>query len=146
MAGRTKTSRIKGFTLIELATVLGLMGLALSYSVVGYHHYKLQALTTEAVSNVHAIMVLEQGRPDGPVLCAASPAEVPQATAANWEPSDGFTELGFSPGPTTRFSYQVTVEGGVTIVTAHGDLDGDGNTSTFELRSDGELHVEAQTE
>jgi len=122
------------------------MGVAMSYTVVGYHHYRTQGLTTEAVSNVHAIMTLEQGRPDGPVPCAQSPAEVPKAEAADWVPSDGFTELGFSPGATTRFSYQVTVEEGVTIVTAHGDLDGDGDTSTFELRSDGELRVEAQTE
>ena len=136
-----------GFTLLEVATVLGLIGLLMSITVVAFQTYRKQARTSEAVANVYVIASLERGRPDGFVECEASPAEVPDAGEADWVPSAGFLELGFSPGPGTRFQYEVEVVEDVFVVRAHGDLDGDGETSLFELHSDDpDIHVERQVE
>jgi len=136
-----------GFTLLEVATVLGLLSLLMSITVVSFQTYRKQARTSEAVANVHAISSLERGRPDGFVACEASPAEVPPGSEADWEPSEGFRELGFNPGRSTRFQYEVTLEGGNFVVRARGDLDGDGETSLFELRSDDpDIRVERHVE
>lgn len=60
--------------------------------------------------------------------------------------SPGFDELGFFPCPFTRFQYEVVVpgpDGAAFVVLARGDLDGDGETSLYQLRSDSaEMSVE----
>lgn len=136
-----------GFTLLEVATVLGLLSLMMSITVVAFQTYRKQARTSEAVANVHVIASLERGRPDGFVACEASPAEVPGGREVDWEPSEGFREIGFNPGASTRFQYEVTIEGGTFVVRARGDLDDDGETSLFEVRSDDpDIRVERQVE
>lgn len=136
-----------GFTLLEVATVLGLIGLLMSITVVAFQTYRKQARTSEAVANVHVIASLEKGRPDGFLECQPSPAEVPKNREVDWVASEGFLEIGFSPGPSTRFQYEVEVDEDVFVVRAHGDLDGDGETSLFELHSDDpDIRVERQVE
>lgn len=150
MAGarRSRTAVCRsGFTLIEVATVLGLLGLMMSVTIVAFQTYRKQALTSEAVANVHVIGSLERGRVGGFVACDASPTEVPDGREVDWEPSEGFRELGFNPGVRTRFQYEVEVLGNRFVVRARGDLDADGEASLFELRSDQhDLRVERHVE
>lgn len=147
MEGTRRSTRQLGFTLLELATVLGILSVVGAISIGGFQSLRAQARTSEAVENVHAIASLERGRPDGFVACEPAPAEVPAGSADAWVPSAGFVELGFSPGGETRFQYEVELQGPAFVVRAHGDLDGDGETSLFELRStEGDVRVEAQVE
>ena len=130
---------------------MGLLGLLAGIGVTTYSTYKRQALTSEAVGNVHAIHSLQLGHPGGPVTCPASPTTVPRGQQAVWEQNEGFRQLGYSPGRLTRYQYEVLVEetDGSTrrVVRAAGDLDGDGNTSLFERSSSqAELHIEDGTE
>jgi len=120
-------------------TVVTILGILCAVTITWYGTYIKQARATEAVVNVHAILALQQGRSGGPVSCEASPPEVPRIRPAPWEPSEGFRELGFSPGTDTRFQYEVELldpDGTTFVVRARADQDGDGDASLFELRSD----------
>ena len=135
-----------GFTLVELATVIGVLGILSVVTITSYSAFRRQAWTSEAVANVYAISSLEKGRVGGPIVCPPFPTEVPSASTLLWHPSAGFDQLGFSPGTETRFQYEVHIEDpgdGRFLVRARGDLDGDGETSLFELWSD---EVDIRTE
>lgn len=146
----TTRTRAGGFTVLELMTVVTILGILCAVTIASHSSYIRQARTSEAVLNVHSIMSLELGRPGGPVPCEASPPEVPRSDPALWEPSAGFREIGFSPGMKTRFQYEVEVPGpagAALAVRARGDQDGDGEASLFELRADSpDLRVEGAVE
>lgn len=143
---RKERRRRTGFTLVELATVISVLGVVSTVTLTSYSGFRRQAWTSEAVANVYAIASLEKGRVGGPIVCPPFPAEVPSASTLLWQSSAGFDQLGFSPGTETRFQYEVLVGdpgSGRFLVRARGDLDGDGETSLFELWSD---QVEITTE
>ena len=143
----TTRRRRPGFTLIELAVVVGMLSILTGATVVAFSAYKRHAQLAEPIGNVHAIYSLQLAHPVGPIACAPSPSEVPRATTSSWESTGGFREIGFSPGELTRFQYEVVVDGDAFVVRARGDLDGDGVTSLIELRSDQpDLRVEGAVE
>ena len=132
-------ARPRAFTLLELAAVLAIIGLLVSVSVGTYDRHVRAARAQEAVFHLYALADRLAAQPGGPVACAASPPEVPRGGLGRWIPSAGFRALDWSPGPTTRYQYEVLVPGGegpAFIVRARGDLDGDGLTSVLDLRSD----------
>lgn len=127
--------RRPGFTLIELSVVIGMVSILSGAGYVAFSGYKKQARLAEPIANTHAIYALQLAHPAGPIPCEASPAEVPKRPV-DWVSVGGFRELGFSPGSFTRFQYEVVVdESSNFVVRARGDLDGDGDTSLFELSS-----------
>lgn len=131
----------RGFTLLELSLVVGLIALLSGLAVHGYGSFRRQALVNEAYGNVQAIYALQAGRPGGPVACAASPEAVPALSAVPWRASECFGALGFRVEGETRFQYEVVVDDTEPaserhfVVIARGDLDGDGETSEIRLSS-----------
>ena len=133
------SQRSHGFTLLELSTVLAIIGVMLGISVAGYSAHINNARAQEAVVQVHALADLLRSRPGKPVACAASPSTVPRGTAVDWVPSAGFKQLRWRPGASTRFQYEVVVpgpKGAAFEVRARGDLNGDGLISQYRMRAD----------
>lgn len=129
----------RGFTLLELATVVGILSLLAAITVGSYNAYLRQAHTQVVEPQLRTLGALLNGRANGPIAAAPSPPAVPAGRDAPWLPSPGFQSLGFTPGPSTRFQYEVEVPGpggAAWRALARGDLDGDGRPSLFELRAD----------
>ena len=131
--------RPRAFTLLELTAVLTIIGLLVAASVGAYDRHIRAARTHEVMFQIVGLADRLAAQPGGPIPCAPSPPEVPGRVSAPWVPSEGFRALDWSPGDTTRYQYEVLVpgpDGAAFVVRARGDLDGDGVTSVFDLRSD----------
>jgi hypothetical protein len=86
--------------------------------------------------------VAEHQAETGTYLAAGpAPAQVPRGQAAPFPGDTAFAQLGFDPGPTTRYQYEVSVQetpvGDAEVVCiARGDLDGDGQVSVLRVTLD----------
>ncbi|MBU0554095.1 prepilin-type N-terminal cleavage/methylation domain-containing protein [Myxococcota bacterium] len=128
----------RGFTLLELSTVLAILAVLSSLSILSYGGYVRLAKANAVEIQLRLIADMERARPGGPIPCAASPAQIPQGAPAPWIGSEGFRRLGFATGQ-TDFQYEVQVpgpQGAAFVVLARGDLDGDGRASLYSLRAD----------
>ena len=133
--------RRRGFTLIELAMVLSVMGLLVALSVPGYRSIVLRSRSQEARMALEGIAdaELRYFRDHGRfVACAPMPAgEIPRGTTALFDAkAPGWRELAFHMEGRVRYRYEVALEGKSFRAVARGDLDGDGKASTFTLRGD----------
>ena len=136
---RSRAQCSKGFTMLEMTTVFVILSILCAMSLSLYTVYVRHAESSRAILDLRSIQSLLVGRPGGPVACEASPPEVPRGEPARWMPSEGFEALGFNPGVHTRFQYAVEILDPAQrsfVIRARGDLDGDGETSLYELRSD----------
>ena len=132
--------RRRGFTLIELAMVLAVIGILVSLAVPGYRAILLRARASEARTALQGIAdaELRYFRDLHRFLaCAPSPAAVPQGTSIRFDAAaPGWSDLGVSMQGAVRYRYQVSLDGPTFLAIAQGDLDGDGKSSTFTLRGD----------
>lgn len=150
----TKTQR--GFTLIELMITVSVLAILASVATVAYRYQANKAKITQAEAMLAAIAAAEAGRDpyigtgiSSPSFCPANVGSEPRAwdhscEAATW------ARLGIPTPTETYFQYAVlaggaadncsagpTVCGTVTngdrwwVAIARGDLDGDGELSTF---------------
>jgi prepilin-type N-terminal cleavage/methylation domain-containing protein len=131
----------RGFTLMELATVVGVLGLLASFAIPGYRAIILRAHAAEAQVWLQSIAdaELRYYRDHGKFLaCGAEPAgDPPKGTRRPFEAvAPGWKDLGFRAEGLVRYRYQVLTEGTTFKALAQGDLDGDGRASTYTLRGD----------
>lgn len=146
-----------GFTLIELMIVVAILGILAAVAVPAYINYMRRAKTSEAAIAIKTIShgALTYYRAEHrrgvsrhlPVDVDKTPAAVSAGTKNEMKPETlrEFTDnptwvsLGFSPGSPFYYSYafesdcssRVCQDGDTATVSAFGDLDGDGNISTF---------------
>lgn len=81
----------RGFTLIELMVVVGIVGILATLAIQNFISYQCKAKQAEAKANLGAIYVGEQAY-----------------RAENLSYSNDFVEIGWEPRGTTRYAYSVT--------------------------------------
>ncbi len=151
-----------GFTLIELMIVVVIIGVLSVLAVTGYRRYTFAARNAEADGFLLAVKGAQESyyQAFGQYCGTRSadqgrwPAEVPFDMKANWDaPPDNnaWADLGIKSPGRVWFQYVVTagkgnapvplnriVEGNKDwfIARAHGNFDGEGRLSTFEISSE----------
>lgn len=142
----------RGITLLEAAIGASLVGSLLAIFVPTYVRGLHGSRLVEATDGLDAIgahaVASAHGKPPHdafPATVALTPAAVPRGKPAADEPGTWeqptWIALGFQPvpyGTTHSFSFSFTSkstdDSADFLAEAHGDLDGDGVTSTFEIR------------
>lgn len=127
----------RGFTLVELSYVLGILALLAAIAVPSYHVIMLRSRAAEARTLLPAIAHAElmYRRDHGAFLAcpagneAVPKGEVPFAARPCWE------ALGMRVEGAVRYRYQVSLTSGGFEAVAEGDLDADGKASRFTLSS-----------
>ena len=141
---------------LPLLIVLGLAGACIpctgvlaAVAIPSFIGYVRRSKTSEAHANlavlargVVAAYENEQLQPDGTVARRLPPAlsatpGMPGPERQAWPPSadPGWAALGFAPPPVYyAYEYAPDLDGRGFVVRAHGDLDGDGVRSLFEIR------------
>jgi prepilin-type N-terminal cleavage/methylation domain-containing protein len=179
-----RVHRPAGFTLIELMVVVGIVGVLSAIAIPSFAKMVRRSKTAEVASNLNAMFkdaaayyaaerssqgqtasvsgfcTVQDGAPS-----PTTPGRDKQAFVAD----EGFRALGFSVGDAVYFQYGFATKGsGVSLCGqnpstpdlytffAHGDLDGNGTTSSFELATGSDaqnllmhsvgLHIENETE
>jgi prepilin-type N-terminal cleavage/methylation domain-containing protein len=128
-----------GFTLIELALVVAIIGALTSVAIPLIGRTQLKAKAAESRVNLSAIRNVEEAYfADSGVYVSAlpvTPAAIgPVKVAWGLAPGDshGFNDLGFRPDGRVHFQYGVTTDGDSAFtIEARSDLDGDGVYNTW---------------
>jgi len=133
-----------GFTLIELCYVIAVIAILTSITVPSYGAIVKRARVQEAHATVTAIAhaELRHLRDRGSfVACGPSSEVVPVAPEPFPADDACWRALGIHPEGLVRYRYAVSLDGDGFLVTAEGDLDGDGTPSRFSLGTDLVLHI-----
>lgn len=125
--------RQTGFTLVELMTVVAIVGLLVALAIPNFVQMQLRAKRAEAPVNVDAIVVAEHAYDaahDGFLVCPEHPAGGPSGKqAVAW--AGGNTEfqlLGWQPDGSVRGAYSVELSASGSDFVASGRIDVDGDT------------------
>lgn len=126
-----------GFTLLEIASVVAIIGILIGIGAPSYQVYQNRARTAEATINLETIASLELVallETGAPIACEARPASLP-APRAPFVPTESWRALGFVPTSQVRFQYEVQTSGEDFTAHARGDLDHDGVSSHHSISS-----------
>ena len=142
----------KGFTLIELMIVVAIIGILSAVAIPNFINFRYKAKSAEAKANLGAIRTCEEAymaENETYYACAETPSADCGSSKQAWTTDDGgeedFRYIGFAPTTPVYYQYQVAAVTDITadfIVTATGDLDGDGTEATFTLTNSGSMSVQ----
>lgn len=129
-----------GFTVLELNCVIAIIGILSALAAPAYTVHLRRAQSAEALTNVESIAylqqvhILETGRA---LACEATPRELPRGERVHFEASACWQDLGVQLPERVRFQYETQTSSAARhfLVSARGDLDGDGLESVYRLDS-----------
>jgi prepilin-type N-terminal cleavage/methylation domain-containing protein len=134
--GRQSTA---GFTLLELAVVLLVIGTLAILATPGLRHVLARSRTAEARTLLEAIAHAELGhrRDHGAfIACEPSADAVPRGAQVRFNSAaPGWAALGVEIDGPVWYRYAVVLDGDDFVAVAEGDQDADGTTARFELGS-----------
>lgn len=137
----------RGFTIIELAYVITVIGLLTAVTVPTYRYILLRAHAAEAHATLHTIAhaELRHFRDQGSyVACPPGSTPVP-ARPVPWPTQPCWEQLRIEITDQVRFRYGVELTDDSFVVTAEADLDHDGTPSMYRLHGRN-LHLEIEGE
>lgn len=134
-----------GFTLVELMIVVVILGVLSAVALPSFSRYVRRSRTTEAVTNIQRIFaaqvtynneIHERALNGHFVNAPATPSSAPNsgkypANIPLWTGIVEWTALGFAMEGAHYFQYESPGNTSGFTASAHGDLDGDGDVSTF---------------
>ena len=125
-----------GFTLLELAVVLVLMGLLTVLAVPSFEGLLLRARSAEARMILETIVQAEHEyfRDHGEYLaCGKTPPEIPGFRPIPFKGTECWTRLGITIESPVYYQYEVILDAESHQAVARGDLNGNGKSSKFTL-------------
>ncbi|MEE2828977.1 MAG: prepilin-type N-terminal cleavage/methylation domain-containing protein [Myxococcota bacterium] len=139
---RAATPGRRGFTLIELAVTVAIVGVLATIAIPQYYHLLVRSKRAELPMNLDAIRTIEVGYAAEWGLftsCALAPVPVPGRKTTRFHASIttslDWNMLGWTPDGKVYGQYEVNArnENGNSsfIGDAYGDIDGDGNLSNY---------------
>lgn len=122
----------RGFSILELSYVLAVMGIVIALTVPAYDVFLKRARVDEARTLLAAIAhaELRHFRDRGTYLACAAAGPVPQGPV-QFPTEPCWKALGVEVGGEVRFRYSVELAEGTFVAVAEGDLDADGEASSF---------------
>ncbi len=146
-----RRGHMRGLTALEAAVGVALIGSVLAVAVPAFVRNLSASRLTEPINGLARIGEHAVARAAGkactdafPPSAPLTPAAVPRGKpAVDAEPDPWqhptWKELDFRPSPagvahSFAFAFDRSAAGDAFLASAHGDLDGDGTTSTFEVR------------